>query len=286
MNKGFVLSFSTFLIVSFLLLFAFYYAGKVQRSDSMVSASFGTEKAGFVADDIDADFNRLLGTRVSVSRSAALSAIFIKDRMPPDINKSKIQAYDSFAENVYAGQQNASISLATENLSDGRTELLFSNGLEYDYNYGSSNIIRLYAPNSDSNALSFDINVNINASSTSFSAWAWQDATGDLNVNLNFVDQNVSNEVHHSGKVDSSIENVFTWNYSGGGAFILRVGNIGGNLRALQAEESFADSSAAHLSVKSVVPFVPENFRWFYNADMNYSQGSVSLNRKILERHG
>ena len=128
--------------------------------------------------------------------------------------------------------------------------------------------------------------MNINASSTSFSAWAWQDATGDLNVNLNFVDQNVSNEVHHSGKVDSSIENVFTWNYSGGGAFILRVGNIGGNLRALQAEESFADSSAAHLSVKSVVPFVPENFRWFYNADMNYSQGSVSLNRKILERHG
>lgn len=287
MQKGLVLSLSTILITMVLVLMALFYANSVQKNETSLLQTFFVEKAGFVGDDIDYDFNKILGTHIDVNRGS-LTQITFNDKMPGDINKLQLIDYNNFVSQVYSGQQNAVINLHLDNLVDGKTELIFSNGLQYDYSYSSDNIINIYKLGGDTEIITYDISIGINDSSIVVSPWTWEDVTGDINVNLNFVDQNTLSEVHHSGKLNSAITNTFTWSYSGtpGDIFSISIGTIDGNSNALRLTESIDDSaSQATITIMATIGS-SSAINWSYDADLNYTQRDVNVNRKILYNRG
>ncbi|MCK4884160.1 MAG: hypothetical protein KAS30_04775, partial [Candidatus Diapherotrites archaeon] len=218
MKKGIVFTFSILLIASILVIFTSFYANSVAKDESNVLLGFAIEKTGFVGDDIDWDVNAILGTHADVNRGSVTTFHF-EDSFPGNVNKLKLQEYGDFVDSNYSGLQNANLTLNLGNLTDGKAEMIFSNGLQYDYDY-SAEEITIYKPSADSEVITYDINVNINAASTATVPWIWQDVTGDINVNLNFADENVSNAVQYSGKLDSSIENTYQWDYLGGRFYI------------------------------------------------------------------
>lgn len=287
MQKGLVLSLSTILIAMALILTALFYANSVQKNETSLLQTFFVEKAGYVGDDVDYDFNKILGTHVDVNRGS-LTQITFNDKMPADINKFQLIDYNNFVDKVYSGQQNADIELHLDNLVDGKTELIFSNGLNYDYDYTSDSVINIYKLGGDTGIITYDINVGINDFSVDKIPWTWQDATGDINVNLNFVDQNTLSEVHHSGKLDSSITNVFTWNYSGtpGDSFSISIGTIASNSNALRLTESIDDSGSQVTTTIMATIDSSSAINWSYDADFNYTQLNVNINRKILYNRG
>ena len=287
MQKGLVLSLSTILITMVLVLMALFYASSVQKNETNLLQSFFVEKAGFVGDDIDSDVDKILGTEVDVNRGS-LTQIIFNDKMPSDINKLQLINYNSFVNQTYSGQQNADIDLHLDNLIDGKTELVFSNGLQYDYSYSSDPIINIYKAGTNSGVITYEINITINDSSTDATPWIWEDGTGDINVNLNFVDQNILNEVHHSGKLDSTITNTYTWNYSPtpGDSFSITLGEIDSNSDALRLSESIDDSGSQAAIVITATLADDSDISWSYDADLNYSQGEVKINRKIFYNRG
>ena len=283
MKKGFVISLSTILIFSIVLLFAVFYESLVQRNNSFVLESFETQKAGFAADDIASDLNRLLGTGIRASHDKNALQLSFSDSLPAKISKTELGNLENFIDSNFARQINSNIDVNFDMLLDGNTEIIFSNGLRYDYNYGTVNSVMFYAPYKDTNAARYDINITVNAASIDSSAWAWN-SNGDINVNLSFTDQNSGLSVAYSGKLDSSIENTYQWNYSAvsGDSFYIKIGELGEHEKALRIIEAITNSDArAEINVNAVLPLPSHEIEWHYNADYNYSQNDVNLNRKI-----
>lgn len=282
--KGFIISISTLLLASFLVSAAIFLQTIIQNEEFQITSVFAIEKAGFVADDIATDLNRMLGTSVNVQRNDSLTFIVFSDALPADLNKYSLQDYNAFVGERYAKQQNAFIQLNLEHLLDGRTELVFSNGLQYDYNYESDNSILFYKPNSDSNVVRFDINVAVNDSSVAAVPWNWS-PNGDINVNLRFIDQNAENMVSLNGLLDSALENTYRWDYnalSSNDRFYIKVGQISGNAKALKIGESFDDSSTkALVRIQAIIPSPAPDLFWFYDADLNYVQSHARVFKKI-----
>jgi len=264
-------------------LFATFYSGKNAEEEASILQNAAVLKAGFLADDIETDFNSLLGTGVDINRGSALTTIVLTDSLGPDVNKEKLIELEEFAEGALATTQNASIELDVSEMADGRTELLFGNGLQYDYSYSDDNIVQLYVPGGNTNISVIDLNVSIDALSVGAVPWTWQDVTGDINVNLHYVDRNSLYSVTHYGKLDSSANNQYTIAFSGAGgdSFTINIGNIDGNLKAVRLTESI-DTAGARASVwmKVRVPSPAGELKAYYNADLNFAQADVNLDRK------
>jgi len=285
MKKGFVLTFSVILFVSLLVLFAMFYLEKNQEQETSILSSSAVFKAGFLADDIEADFNRILGTSVDINRGNSLTSITFNEKLGADTNNLLLEDLEEFVEGALASSENASIQLDVSKLVDGRTELAFSNGLRYDYSYKDSNNVQLYLPAGNANIVAIDLNISINAASIGATPWEWQDETGDINVNLHYVDRNSSNSVTHYGKLNSALNNQYTFTFPGTpeSSFTINVGNIDGNLKAVRLTNAIDNGSAqAELWLKVLVPSPQSPLRAFYDADLNFSQADVNLNRKIL----
>ncbi|MBN1940655.1 MAG: hypothetical protein JW772_00575, partial [Candidatus Diapherotrites archaeon] len=190
---------------------------------------------------------------------------------------------ENFIDGNYAAQQNAAIDLNLARLLDGNTEIVFSNGLRYDYNYGAQNSVFLHVPGDDTGVLAYDINVSVNDSSVWKSAWNW-DAGGDITVNLKFSDENAGNAVAQSGKLDSGVANIYRWDYSEtqGDSLYIIVGALQGSGKIARITEAIADAdSAALVGIKATIASPANEISWYYDADLNYSQGDVNLNRKL-----
>ncbi|MFH1586716.1 MAG: hypothetical protein ABID38_02575 [Candidatus Diapherotrites archaeon] len=283
MNRGFILAISTVLIALFLLSFSAIYLENSNERNSTISASFSPLKAGFIVDDIENDFNWLLGTEIDINQGAHLTSIYIYDKIPSDQNKYRVIDYADFIETGYAGKQNAAIDLNVDSAADGRSELEFWNGLEYDYGYEGSNQIDFFVSGEDTNALTYDIYVLVNKSSAYSVPWAW-DSGGDVNVNLNYVDLNATATVSYSGKLDSSIANSYEFDYSlsGGDTFTIAIGSIAGNSRALRFSENFSVSDArAEIRVRMDQPSIQRRAFAEYPVDLNYSQLDVNYSSRI-----
>ena len=283
MNKGFVLSFSAVLLIIVLVMFAVFYSGKNIREEQNILGMYSIEKAGFVADDIESDFNRLLETSVDVNKGVSFTELRFRDKLPADINKMQLIDLKNFIDGNYSVQQNASINLDINKLIDGNTELRFSNNLQYDYNYGVVNSVFFRNYLGDTNIISYVIDININDTSIAVIPWTWNPA-GDINVTLRFTDYNVSNKVSYTGILESGVENIYQWNYSGiaGDSFYIRVGGLETNKKALQLINSIDDpNSVAVIDFNALMPTSSGNLIWYYDADLNYVQSDVSVNRKI-----
>ncbi len=283
MKRGFVITISTVFIVIFLLSFSMSYRENNEERNSVVSASFVPLKLGFLVDDIENDFNWLLGTEIDVNQGNHLTSIYILDQLPSDQNKYRVIDYADFIETGYAGKQNASIDLDVDSAADGRSELEFWNEINYYYDYEGSNQIDFFVLGEDTNALTYDIYVSVNKSSTHSVPWTW-DSGGDVNVNLNYVDLNAAATVIYSGKLDSSIANAYEFNYSlaGGDTFTITVGSIAGNSRALRFSENFSASDArAKTRVRMDQPSIQRRAFAEYAVDLNYSQLDVNYSSRI-----
>ncbi|MBS3058805.1 MAG: hypothetical protein J4224_00060 [Candidatus Diapherotrites archaeon] len=280
--KGFVISISALLLLSALLVFSQFYLNLNLERESEVVSVFSVEKAGFVKSDLSFDLNKLLETSVDVNRGVSFTEIFLRDKLPSDLNKLNVLGLRSFLSSVYAKQQNISIEVDFNKLVDGKTELVFSNALQYDYSYANDTNVFFYVPASDSNVTVFDINVTVNDSVVSSIPWSLN-PSGDINVSLRYEDGN--GVITSSGKLDSSTLNTFTFNYSGNpnDSFSVEIGAIEGSQKALRISESFDNSAAqAVISIRVVAPSPSEKLFWFYDADLNFSVADVNSFGKIL----
>jgi len=280
--KGFVISISALLLLSALLVFSQFYLNLNLERESEVVSVFSVEKAGFVRSDLSVDLNKLLETSVDVNRGVSFTEIFLRDKLPSDLNKLNVLGLRSFLSSVYAKQQNISIEVDFNKLVDGKTELVFSNALQYDYSYANDTNVFFYVPASDSNVTVFDINVTVNDSVVSSIPWSLN-PSGDINVSLRYEDGN--GVITSSGKLDSSTLNTFTFNYSGNpnDSFSVEIGAIEGSQKALRISESFDNAATrSSISVRAVVPSSSDNLYWFYDADLNFSVADVNSSGKIL----
>lgn len=285
-SKGYVLTISTLLIVSILLMFSVFYLSKTERSERALGELVVIEKAGFVVDDIAFDLNKLLGTAVKVERIDSNTRITFNDKLASDLDKeSELLALQEFLYDVYAVQQNSVIGIDFNYLVDGKTEMVFSNGLQYDYNYGGSDAnVLFYASGGDTNATRMDINISVNDSSVLLEPWSW-DPGGDITVNLFYEDQNSLNTVNSSGTLDSSSLHTYTIHFSETMNDVLEimVGRIGGHNGTFSLVESIDNTSSKASVVFSVT--APSNdlnsFYYYYNADLNYFQLDVNANGLI-----
>jgi len=282
-SKGYLLSFSVLVLFSLLIVFSQFYFNSEKFFDETIAGQSIIDKAGFVADDISLDLNSMLGTGIDVDRNAEFIQLKFFDVLPSDLNKHKaLLNYSNFINSSYAFQQNAFLSLGLNNLADGKTEILFSNGLQYDYNYsfGSSDaVVSFYSSTGSTNALSFDINVSVNSSSVKVIPWAWN-AGGDISVNLNYYDLNSSNAVRVSGKIDSALDNSYKIYFSSDPNDVLEIhlGLIGGKQKAFKLAEGIDNpSSKASLYLNALIPFASNpDFSYYYNGTINYRQLDVN----------
>ena len=278
--RGFVFTISSLFLVTVIVLFAAFYAEDVNKREASVLESYSAFQAGAIAEDVEDTLNGLLGTEADVNRGGAYMTVEITDRLPPAIDKAKLSGFETFIETRYDEKQNTTITLDLLQLTDGLTELKFSNGLQYDYNYGIVNYVQFGGPSDSSNVITYDINISVNDTFFSTNAWAW-DAGGDINVSIGFRD-NAGNVVMQSGKLDSSLLNTYDLNFTEDGNSFLRVqvGLIGGDSRSVKVTESITGAAAASITIKALLPAESEGLSCYYNADLVVLGNDVNVGRK------
>jgi len=285
-KRGFVFSVSTILIVIVLVWFASFYAGKVDRQELTLFEGYAIEKAGFVADDITYDVNALLGTAQDVDRGPNFLRIRLGDKIPADINKLQLVDLNNFVDGNYATMQRASIGLGLGNLLDGKTEMVFSNGLQYDYAYNSDQNFVLFR-NSDGGStgvLTYDLNLHFLAGRVDTATpWAC-DSGNDVNVNLYYRDDfgNSSSTTGCEQNPAGSYTYTFTF-VDQAGSVTVEFGSVDGNQNAVQVRNAVVNPNiSVKTSVQAVLPSPSDEIEWFYDADLNYVHEDVNLNRKIV----
>ena len=284
MKKGLVFSLGTMLIASSILLFAVFYAQKVQTEENSIYKNFETEKAGFAAEDITSDINSILEAQIDANRSQTDLSITFFDQLPPKTAKSELTDYNSFVFNKYSAQQNAAIAMNIDRLVDGKTELVFSNGLQYDYDYsGSQNSVMFYLPEGNTNADSFDANIFVSgAQFDGANSAPWSCSGSGKPVNLNFSDSfgsTISSSCLHSPLLFSEYSFAFIGE---SGTLSVQYGGIGVNQNALKIQSTLSNTGiSAKTAIKTILPPLATEIKWSYDADLNYSQGGTNISRKI-----
>ncbi|PIN85561.1 MAG: hypothetical protein COV47_01485 [Candidatus Diapherotrites archaeon CG11_big_fil_rev_8_21_14_0_20_37_9] len=285
MKRGFIFSISTLIITATILASAMFVYNLNAVDEAHIGENFSIEKAGFVAEDVISDINAILGTSVDVNRGEQFTRFSFRTKIPADINNNELNNYAAFAVGNYASAQNADINVGVSNLTDGISELVFSNGMQYDYNYITDSTVQVYMPNGDTGFVAIDINVYISGSSVGANAWTWQDATGDINVNLYFTDLNASNTVTYSGKLDSSIENTYSWDYNAttGESFYITIGAIGNDTNAIRLINSInAPGVIASADIGATSVSGSAELSWWYDGNVSYSQKGMEISKSII----
>ena len=281
-KKGLIITISTIMLLSVAVLFAEFYAGNVSEKDSFIINSLRLDKAGFVKDDIACSLEKILGTVVDVNRGMVNTEIIFSDSLPSTINKAELLNYQSFVQSQYSSKQNSSILLDLNWLVDNRTELLFSNGMAYDYSYSGDSIIDFYVPGEDTNVFSYEITISVNDDLNFTAVWNW-DAGGTIDVIINYSDN--SNSFTDSGKLNADINNLYEIAYSetAGDSLLINIGEIDGNSSALKITESINDAaSVAIVEITALMPSPSGGLFYYYAADLNYMQADVMVSGKMI----
>lgn len=282
MKKGFIFSFSTIMIFSFLVLFSSFYLQKTQREETSITENFAVEKAGFVADNITNMTEKLLGTATEINRNQGNTIIFFYDRLPPYTAKSGINEFDSFIEQKYAQQQKAQINLNSQKLLDGKTELVFSNGLQYDYDYsGDQNSVMFYRPGLDTGTTEYDINVIVSGAEYSPSPIIICFG-GSVTFRIHLEDSFGNTVDTICNQNPGNLRN-YNFNFTGeSGRITISIGNYSSNPNAVRIENTINNPSVSvETVIKAVLAPEANELTAYYDADLNYSQADTNINRKI-----
>ncbi len=286
MKKGFVFTASVILIVLILVLFASFYAQKNAESERQILKTSAILKAGFAADDVESDLNELLGLKTSITRNNPVTIITINDSLPSSLHFSNFSEWSSFVSGNYATQQNASIVINASALADGKAELLFSNGLEYDHQYSNDqNYVKFFNPSGSTNAVTFDVNLVISGAqydSENSNAWVCPHG-GDVNVRLNLKDafgSTIESECQMHAHQEYEYEIAFVGK---NGNVKVKFGSIDGNNGSLKIENNLEDSDVnVNIILRTELPKSINPIKAYYNVDLNYAQADVNIN-KLLE---
>lgn len=275
-KKGFFLSVSIFMIVMFALLFSQQFLHKSQGFENSFSERFALQKAAFVSDNVSSQAAALLGAKVGFEDSPASSIVRVSSGIPCGASASGLSGFKSFVENEVSQLNNSQLSIDFSRLSEGKQELLFSNGLQMDCNNSSGNSLEFYSTNDSSMPLVFDLNIEGTGSLNDVAAWQWQ-PSGDLEVRIHYKDSTIT--YIGSGKIDASIENSFRFNYSGG-SLKITAGSFNGHSKALKIEiDNDANVSAAIVSRISLPQ--QEKPVASYDASTSFKQAGVEKTSSI-----
>ena len=285
-QRGFVFSLATVLVFIVIVWFAVFYAGKVEREEASILESYGIAKAGFVADDLISDMNVLLGSDVNVWKGQDFTTLWFNDKVVADVNKMQLLDWNSFVDGNYGVYQNAEIELGLEKLLDGKTELAFSNGLVYEHAYNpDENFVQVRKVNgTDTGVFTYDITVYVDGGRLNSSVPWTCDATGDVNVNLRYSDSYGEIENSLNCEQDSTASYTYTFDFQGGvnGTLQVRFGNVDSNLNAVRVRNAIESPNiTVSTGIRAEMPSPSGDLVWYYDADLNYVQDDVNLNRKF-----
>jgi hypothetical protein len=182
--------------------------------------------------------------------------------------------------------QNAEIGLSLERVLDGKTELVFGNGLVYEHAYNpDENFVQVRKlDGSDTGMLTYDITVYVDGGRLNASVPWPCDAAGDVNVNLRYSDSYGEVEDLLNCRQDSTVSYAYTFDFQGGvgGTLQVRFGNVDGNLNAVRVRNAIESPSiTVSTAIKAEMVSPAGELVWYYDGDLNYSQDSVNLNRKF-----
>ena len=284
-QKGLVLSMSTVLVLITMLWFAAFYSNVSERDEMNIYKAWAVEKAGFVADDISSDINKLLGTAVTVNKGTKFTSLAFYDKLPADTNKLQLIDLNRFVDGNYASEQSADIGLSLGRLLDNKTEMVFSNGLQYDYAYAADQNFVQFRKGDGTNTgvLTYDINIYVKAGRLD-TATPWPcDAAGDVNVNLRYDDS--YGESTETLNCKQASGGSYTYRFTlqeQTGSITVSFGSVDGNINSVRIKNGIENPLITVMpSIGAVIPSPQNELVWYYDADLNYVQQNTSINRKI-----
>ncbi|MCX8190027.1 MAG: hypothetical protein N3F05_02245 [Candidatus Diapherotrites archaeon] len=185
MNKGFVVTISVAILLSVLLIASLYYLRANQAEQKLILESASPLKVSDIASDVAEDTKSAMGFKILAEGSANSYSIKIQDSIPIKTSQSSLTSWKSFIEGPYSQKKNAKISLCNLTPTD---ELQFSNGIGYKRSI-SGNYVIFYAPNSDTNAYTYDLNLSIKGSYyNDENSIEWSCSSGSTKVTLRLKD--------------------------------------------------------------------------------------------------
>ncbi|MDP2665970.1 MAG: hypothetical protein Q8P05_00500 [Candidatus Diapherotrites archaeon] len=274
MNKGFVLSFATFVLALFLLLFAqlmatHFFGLQVDRSEGWTLL-----RPLRVAQDISLDFNSLLDQHLRIDQNDTHASLFMNGFIPSPLDlNGNLQAYSSRLT-TFGEDQNLLISLGlTQTLTDGNLTGRTDTGLVWKQSLDTNTLI-LLASNERTHPLILDINAIADRNAGTYTPLSvGEEGDADVRVYLHYRDTNASQTVTEIYDLDYDLSYTASWTYSP---------PMGGNdtfsIRFLSGEgEGTYQMILANPSVAKVKYAV----RWDMLNDINGTRGGYDLNLTI-----
>lgn len=242
-SRGFIFSLSALLIVSLMVLFAFSLLTFFNQTSAQSVEAHLMQRNAFIQNDLSKDVSLILGTKIHSYASSNSVVLNLRDRLPGDVNKSKLLDWKQFVDQNYASRNNVSMNADVSSAADGQTELFLGNDLEYRYAYSNKSQTQLFSPTNQT-IQRMDLNILVNQSAISSTAWAWN-PSGDLNVTLRYSDGNASNSINTSGFLDSTIVNQYSFQYSvnPSDVMVIKIGPMGAFNKTLRIDANFLTST-------------------------------------------
>lgn len=284
MKKGFVFSVSLILLLTIILTGIYNYSDFRNKDDLIMLDDFAANKLSYVLDDLATDVLTVLNQMISINRDENYTTIIISDKMNSDQNRSMLSSLKTFYDATYSQKTNVKFDLNFANLLDGKTELLFSNNFEYDFDYSNANV-KFFK--TDANVSYYKIDVYVNATSTSRNTLS--SSLSGVYLIVNFHDLNASNNYTYSGYVDGTSACGTNWlqiNY-GSEYFRLELCNDGTRNNTLQMSETLSNTSQyIDYNGEARMPYSATIVSAGYNAISNISQNNVSYTGNLLLAQG
>ncbi|MFH0970143.1 MAG: hypothetical protein V1776_01645 [Candidatus Diapherotrites archaeon] len=227
-TKGFVLSFSLFVMGIFLILYAQLYAenGFEQRMDSAVI--WEDSSIARFALDAQADLNRVLDQFVSLDQNETNGWISIRGRLPSLLDvEENIQSYrDDLV--VFGRDVNILVTMdLTDILEDGNVMGHADNSFWWKEKLDTSRI-QFWNENVLGKPTQIDININVESQYVDVNAWVLDD-NGNILVNLSYADQNTQHAFTSSGYISDENTVAYHWIFDDGASGVtLQLGKING----------------------------------------------------------
>jgi hypothetical protein len=247
------------------------------RGEEAIIESQVIDTASYSFDDISEDLRTMLGPKITIKRnSSELNITFQDTALSVTGREAVLQNYKQFIENDYAIKTNSKIAINISDLSDGDSEILFSNGLIYNYSYGAESIIKIYGDSGSTNITIYDITVYSNAYRLTENISSFTPSPdGNLTLNIHYRDLNGSIDV--GGVINSTIENLYQVTYTGSPTPYLeiRAGSVGSSQKAFLIRQSGKLTADFNLTA-SIPSDASESLSYVYNANLNYQQLNAS----------
>ncbi len=273
--RGFVI---TILSIGFMILI-------VMLAMSLRNAYLATERSlleplpllypAFLLDDLAYEFNALVGPGISFNQTNASTAVSITDTLHSYNHSADILAYESFIEEEVAERTTSGIDANFSNMTGGTMRVFINGDYEYVGDEGGSRV--RFFRDGGSGASSYEINVTVYSVRENVTHMQFNES-GTMNVTIRYTDLNGTGV--EQGSVFPDQDNYFAVGYPNGTGIAVTAGIMGGNPGSLAIS---ASGTWAEASFTVILPPLnaTRKLGYEYDATIDYSQGPVSVSRRI-----